>query len=1570
MTNESSLISMLVAHDESIVAIIKCISGSSSEPVISASLSSVENLLTVMNDESNVIGREAINKHKMLLMQQFTARLGYRDENNSGPAKPQPSISRRPAVRSRTWRRELEVLMKISELLDSDAEHGPSDQSEFAFSLCNLLLPFIHQAAWVMDEDKSNILNILDPITSLLTTNESKLFYFDVADALAPGKSNSGVQSLAIRRSVSAILKKAAKVDEDMDTAATAVEKLCSVHPKLVDEMDFDKVIPQLNTLADESENGFWMSMRLKESFNPSTLTPIVNELFHLLYSDDGVIQRASYHGLRALVSVVAQQSVADADQALKWEKMMESVVVPMMKSGLQSRSVQVRRHCILLLRETTNGFSDNLSPGLCGDLMSLYDDDNHDLDFFLSITHVQIHRRARGFQRLRKTLSLLQDGTLSPSIGQQSISGVLLPLALHPIFESKSKTEEGFALDAIATVGAISRSLSWSKYNNTLSTLLNQFERHPEQQKYIIGALCAMFDGFHFDLVNAPEDPDANDSISKTSVWRALENRIIPKVEDLLVKESTDRHGNKVKTLRPTIVLALLKLFQKFPQSFLDERLPRLLAVVCNALCDKDSSARDLARTTIAKMVISMDLKYLPDVVRELAITLNEGYKLHVRAATIHSILLDLSKVYEPNNLSLSDEGLLTLPFDDCVPALMDLVQQDLFGEANERREASETNVRYVKEAGGSKSIHSVEMISRMVCFAPSLVATKSTSGVHSVVAPLLQRLQVQTVDAKTIRKIREILTRAVVGFSNNKTMSTDELLPFVFSTLQHFTGSPDVQVLLDIASDDEYSVDESGYAPIKVSGRNNRGDTESGALPVKASVATWQPSKLGSVSSSRAAAELGREERRKLRQVLDGASAPKLTGSMRHGTIDAVDSSIMNEPSAITAITFGLSLLNSSLKKIDTSSETQTSQMINPFVPMLTSIVCTCRQTEVALLSLKCLTMIFEMNLDLPSAPSCSKSIGKQALTLLASSGASMDKNRDLSQACFRTLTYVVNTDSQKSSSTRGEDALSKNETLPLDQEQMKVVISLIQVSITDSDQHNPAIGLVKALMSRNFISPEFYDLMELVCKEVARSTKTNLRQICATMFVRFLLEYPIGEEKFEYHIKQVVANLSYEYEDGRLSSQMMLFSLLEKVPNELIERHAQLFFLPLVLQLVNDESKQCRERVQKCIILLLTRSSASTLQSFHEYCSKWSQEDGLLKVASLQILGLLFEARADFVQANSVDQQLLPRILQNLQERVDAEWEVTYFSLLCIEKVSKPAGYFLNQVDLLSCVVDCMMDLHPWIKLSSTRIASSIIFSKDAIPILEEQRGLLFRMVRQICSQLNAKEDEYSEELSRLSIRTLCMAVPLMAANPSLCYLTVEEDDDEDEEGDESKKDPVFWMMRRLSQMCKNKGKKRRVGIFKLYAALSMQHFDIVGGHIELMLEGLHRSIVEATNEEETKAASEKRRKAPSRFDSAGDDERTEHAIAESVVGQLEECCSTPDDFLNAYASVKRRARDKKMKRKSELKAEAVQDPQAAVERKFRKHDRDKNRRKRRSEEHRYARGGEKKVRQRYN
>jgi len=222
----------------------------------------------------------------------------------------------------------------------------------------------------------------------------------------------------------------------------------------------------------------------------------------------------------------------------------------------------------------------------------------------------------------------------------------------------------------------------------------------------------------------------------------------------------------------------------------------------------------------------------------------------------------------------------------------------------------------------------------------------------------------------------------------------------------------------------------------------------------------------------------------------------------------LETLDIKAINEPATITAIVFGLNLMNACLKKLEIRND-ESLRMMDPFVPMLTACVCHCRDTDVALVALKCLLVL--LRADLPSIPSCSKSLGSQTLSLLTVSGSSLSTNHDLTQACFRTLAHLIgsqkniragNTTSVISPVMMEDDKHGITGGLPLNAEQMKVLISLVQASITESDQHNPALNLIKVILMRQYASPEFYDLMESMIKLVVRSPKATLRQ------VRFIL------------------------------------------------------------------------------------------------------------------------------------------------------------------------------------------------------------------------------------------------------------------------------------------------------------------------------------------------------------------------------------------------------------------------------------------------------------------------------
>lgn len=440
-------------------------------------------------------------------------------------------------------------------------------------------------------------------------------------------------------------------------------------------------------------------------------------------------------------------------------------------------------------------------------------------------------------------------------------------------------------------------------------------------------------------------------------------------------------------------------------------------------------------------------------------------------------------------------------------------------------------------------------------------------------------------------------------------------------------------------------------------------------------------------------------------------------------------------------------------------------------------------------------------------------------------------------------------------------------------------------------------------------------------------------------------------MSDQRFEKHLKQIVANISYEYQEGRLSAIETLLSTIEKLPDALLEQHAQLLFLPQVLQLVNDDAKECREAVSKCLNSLLVRCPTEVLNCFHNYAVRWCDGGGSMQVASLQVFGMFVEATPNYVL--SFAQEWVNR-LKSLLQNTGQDWEVVYFSLISVEKLSKlDQSLILSDIELWRRIVECLIDKHPWIKLASCRNLKFLV-TVDANSVsdpLEKCPGLLFEIVRNLCSQLNVEEEEQSEELSEIAIKSLTLTLPLLKERPDLCF--------EADSPHAGLRDPVSWLLRRLSTIAKPKGVQRRMGVYKSFAAFCTYHSQVVlssRSHLELLLEPLHRSHMEAHNEIENPGVLHR---------GNTEEEMTESSLARDVLQLIEEA-SPSDDFLSAYASVKTRARDKKEQRKTQLKAEAVQDTMGAALKKTKKHQQERQRKKRRVEERRRDRGAQKKQR----
>ena len=109
------------------------------------------------------------------------------------------------------------------------------------------------------------------------------------------------------------------------------------------------------------------------------------------------------------------------------------------------------------------------------------------------------------------------------------------------------------------------------------------------------------------------------------------------------------------------------------------------------------------------------------------------------------------------------------------------------------------------------------------------------------------------------------------------------------------------------------------------------------------------------------------------------------------------------------------------------------------DPFVPSLTVFVVKYNDSTVVILLFRCLGCFLQMNLH--SVPLCAKRLGPYILKLVTDDGASSNSINEIIQACFRTLTLLMNfrsaTDSKILESNGASFSTTQNvaNNLPLD-------------------------------------------------------------------------------------------------------------------------------------------------------------------------------------------------------------------------------------------------------------------------------------------------------------------------------------------------------------------------------------------------------------------------------------------------------------------------------------------------------------------------------------------------------
>jgi len=339
-------------------------------------------------------------------------------------------------------------------------------------------------------------------------------------------------------------------------------------------------------------------------------------------------------------------------------------------------------------------------------------------------------------------------------------------------------------------------------------------------------------------------------------------------------------------------------------------------------------------------------------------------------------------------------------------------------------------------------------------------------------------------------------------------------------------------------------------------------------------------------------------------------------------------------------------------------------------------------------------------------------------------------------------------------------------------------------------------------------------------------------GVRDLSRSLYFQFLMDYPQGQGRLKKQLAFLVKNLDYTHESGRKSVLDAIHLLVAKIGDNLIQEVVAMFFVPLVMVLINDESADCREMTGALLKEVFRRADAERQQSFLQLLRSWvgQEQQQLLIRAALQVYGLFF----DVVGAKGMaDVQLLSGRLRELLAIVtddgaenSTEWELVYFGLQLWSKLTQlfpETSLAASSADMWSAIRDCLRFPHAWIRLTSARLLGLLFaeYSKSSLSELPlvNARGLklespdMIDVAHATSSQLNSPEltDGLGlQVVKNLLFLTRCFyANQMPAAKPKR-----ERDDDAATEEESEAKTALSWVIGRISGVIRSERNAKKV------------------------------------------------------------------------------------------------------------------------------------------------------------
>ncbi len=126
------------------------------------------------------------------------------------------------------------------------------------------------------------------------------------------------------------------------------------------------------------------------------------------------------------------------------------------------------------------------------------------------------------------------------------------------------------------------------------------------------------------------------------------------------------------------------------------------------------------------------------------------------------------------------------------------------------------------------------------------------------------------------------------------------------------------------------------------------------------------------------------------------------------------------------------------------------------------------------------------------------------------------------------------------------------------------------------------------------------ELTDVLGKVMKLSIQSDSAPVRLQSRQTILQYILDYSLSDKKLLKFLEFYIVQLNYEYENGRESALEMLATIFTTFPTAQLNLHASTFFLPIAIQLHNDESAKCKKLAYMALRLLVEKVGAEQRDS----------------------------------------------------------------------------------------------------------------------------------------------------------------------------------------------------------------------------------------------------------------------------------------------------------------------------------------------------------------------------------